>query len=123
MRRHPRRIPMRRRWALLGLVAWSVHAPPALAKPLQPRSAAPLPAVRHAGAKPRAVVGRASWYGHYRRAHRTANGEVFDHNAYTAAHRTLPFGTLVRVTNLRNGRSTIVRINDRGPFVEDRLID
>ncbi len=54
---------------------------------------------------------------------RTANGEVFSANKLTAAHRTLPFGTLVRVTNVRNGRSVIVRINDRGPFNKGRIID
>ena len=53
----------------------------------------------------------------------TASGEVYSPAKLTAAHRTLPFGTLVRVTNLANGRTTVVRINDRGPFVKDRVID
>jgi rare lipoprotein A len=53
----------------------------------------------------------------------TANGEAFDGHALTAAHRTLPFGTRVRVTNVSNGRSVIVRINDRGPFVPGRVVD
>jgi len=53
----------------------------------------------------------------------TANGEVFDMNAMTAAHKTLPLGSLVRVTNLENGNSVIVRINDRGPYVEGRILD
>ena len=53
----------------------------------------------------------------------TSNGEVFDTNQMTAAHKTLPFNTLVKVTNLDNGRSAVVRINDRGPFVEGRIID
>ena len=68
-------------------------------------------------------VGIASWYGpefHHRRA---ANGEIYDMHQPTAAHRTLPFNSLVRVTNLSNGQSTLVRINDRGPFVEGRVID
>lgn len=67
--------------------------------------------------------GRASWYGPKFHGRRTANGEIFDSNALTAAHPSLPFGTKVRVTNLRNGRSVIVRINDRGPFVKGRIID
>ncbi len=53
----------------------------------------------------------------------TASGERFNPNALTAAHRSLPFGTKVRVTNLRNGRTVVVRINDRGPFVRGRIID
>ena len=54
---------------------------------------------------------------------RTADGERFDMNALTAAHRTLPFGTMVRVTNLQNGRTVVVRINDRGPFTKGFIID
>ena len=69
------------------------------------------------------ISGRASWYGHKFHGRRTANGEIFDSNALTAAHPSLPFGTKVRVTNLRNGHSVIVRINDRGPFVKGRIID
>ncbi|MEO1200644.1 MAG: septal ring lytic transglycosylase RlpA family protein [Pseudomonadota bacterium] len=64
--------------------------------------------------------GQASWYA---MTSRTASGERADPNAYTAAHRTLPFGTMVRVTNLGNGRSVVVRINDRGPFTGGRIID
>ncbi|NEO84950.1 MAG: septal ring lytic transglycosylase RlpA family protein [Spirulina sp. SIO3F2] len=67
--------------------------------------------------------GQASWYGPGFHGRRTANGERFNQNAMTAAHRTLPFGTRVRVTNLNNGRSAIVRINDRGPFIHGRVID
>ena len=67
--------------------------------------------------------GTASWYGPGFFGNRTANGEVFRPGTLTAAHRTLPFGTRVRVTNLNNGRSTIVRINDRGPFHGSRVID
>ena len=65
----------------------------------------------------------ASYYGEAFNGRPTANGEIFDMNAYTAAHNTLPFGTLVEVTNLENGRKVIVRINDRGPFVGNREID
>ena len=67
--------------------------------------------------------GIASWYGNQFRGKKTANGEVFNPDALTAAHRTLPFGTKVRVTNLRNGKSVVVRINDRGPFIRGRVID
>ena len=67
--------------------------------------------------------GRASWYGPGFAGRRTANGEIFDPSQLTAAHKTLPFGTRVRVTNLNNGRSTLVRINDRGPFKPGRIID
>jgi rare lipoprotein A len=67
--------------------------------------------------------GQASWYGAQHQGKTTASGEPFDMNALTAAHRELPFGTRVRVTNLDNGRSVIVRINDRGPFRKGRIID
>jgi rare lipoprotein A len=67
--------------------------------------------------------GRASWYGAGFQGKVTASGERFDMNALTAAHRTLPFGTRVRVRNAQNGREVIVRINDRGPHVRDRIID
>ncbi|ELS05359.1 rare lipoprotein A [Xenococcus sp. PCC 7305] len=67
--------------------------------------------------------GQASWYGPGFHGRRTANGEVFNSNALTAAHRSLPFGTKVRVTNVNNGRSVVVRINDRGPFSGGRIID
>lgn len=69
------------------------------------------------------AVGPASWYGPQFHGRQTANGERFDMNQMTAAHRTLPFGTKVRVTNRSNGRSVVVRINDRGPFVGNRVID
>ncbi len=65
----------------------------------------------------------ASWYGDSFDGRRTASGERFDANGFTAAHRSLPLGTRVRVTNLANGRSVVVRINDRGPFVRGRAID
>jgi rare lipoprotein A len=68
-------------------------------------------------------VGKASWYGKRYHGRTTASGERFDMNALTAAHRRLPFGTLVRVTNLSNRRSLVVRINDRGPYARGRIID
>ncbi|MCG8910650.1 MULTISPECIES: septal ring lytic transglycosylase RlpA family protein [Pseudomonas] len=67
--------------------------------------------------------GTASYYGKAHHGKRTASGERFNQNALTAAHRTLAFGTRVRVTNLDNGRSVVVRINDRGPFGRGRIID
>lgn len=67
--------------------------------------------------------GNASWYGNPFHGRRASNGEVYDMYKFTAAHRTLPFETMVRVTNLDNGKSTTVRITDRGPFVENRIID
>ena len=69
------------------------------------------------------TTGMASYYGGRFHGHRTASGARFDSGALTAAHRSLPFGTLVRVTHLGNGRSVVVRINDRGPFVGGRVID
>lgn len=67
--------------------------------------------------------GGASWYGPGFHGRRTASGETFNTNAMTAAHRTLPFGTRVKVVNTRTGRSVVVRINDRGPFHRGRIID
>jgi rare lipoprotein A len=67
--------------------------------------------------------GNASWYGVPFHGRRASNGEVYDMHKLTAAHRTLPFDTVVRVTNLSNGKSTVVRITDRGPFVDNRIID
>ena len=68
-------------------------------------------------------VGIASWYGPDFHGKTTANGEIYDSGQMTAAHRTLPLPSLVRVTNLKNGKSAIVRINDRGPFAKNRVID
>lgn len=68
-------------------------------------------------------VGTASWYGKPFHGRETASGERYDMYQLTAAHRTLPLGTWVKVTNLRNGRWVLVRINDRGPVPEDRIID
>ncbi len=67
--------------------------------------------------------GIASWYGEDFHGKQTSNKESYDMHAMTAAHKTLPFGTYVRVTNLTNGKSVVVRINDRGPFVKGRIID
>lgn len=67
--------------------------------------------------------GKASWYGPGFHGRRTASGEIFNTNSLTAAHKTLPFGSRVKVTSARTGRSVVVRINDRGPFVRGRIID
>ncbi len=68
-------------------------------------------------------VGMASWYGDDFHAKKTANGETYDMNTLTAAHRTLPLPSIVRVTNLENGRSLVLRVNDRGPYAKERIID
>ncbi len=68
-------------------------------------------------------VGTASWYGEQFQGKQTASGEPFDMLDFTAAHPSLPLGSFVKVTNLRNGQSVVVRINDRGPVVEGRIID
>jgi rare lipoprotein A len=68
-------------------------------------------------------TGYASWYGKSHQGRRTTSGEAFDMNKLTAAHPALPMGTRLRVTNLRNGRSVTVRVNDRGPFVDGRIVD
>jgi rare lipoprotein A len=103
--------------------------PPPTVGPSEPGSTAateattnPAPAPR--GAKPIYVeTGLASWYGPPYHHHRGANGEIYDQNALTAAHRTLPMNSVVRVTNQTSGHAVVVRITDRGPFVEDRIID
>jgi len=100
------------RWVLLMFVlASTLHAPLVVALPKQP--VLPL----------RVWKGTASWYGSRFHGRRTANGETYDMYAYTAAHPTLPFGSLVRLVNPRTGKSQLVRINDRGPYVDDREID
>ena len=100
LHRRPRRAPTTRR-----------------APPPQPAPApAPAPIVQ-------GETGIASWYGHPYHGRRAASGEIYNMYAMTAAHRTLPFGTEVKVHNLENGRDVEVRINDRGPFVEGRIID
>lgn len=95
----------------------------------QYRERAPVPSADRPGtetARVRVVheqLGLASWYGERFHGRRTASGQRFDMNGMTAAHPSLPFGTRVRVTNLANGRSVELVINDRGPFAEDRVID
>ena len=86
-----------------------------------PPTAEALPVPRDAEQKVQS--GRASWYGAFHQGRPTASGETFDMHQLTAAHPTLPLGTRIRVTNLKNGRSVDVRVNDRGPVVNGRIID
>lgn len=85
-----------------------------------PRGAAIAPVAPVVGAEQR---GLASWYGHPYHGRRTASGEVYDMHRMTAAHRTLPFGTWIEVENLDNRRAVRVRVNDRGPFIDGRIVD
>lgn len=114
----------------------TIRGPDAIRKPLLPRFASGLRSVALLGAlsvmagcstfgsgSGASESGKASYYGDRHHGQRTASGERFDQKALTAAHRSLPFGTRVRVTNLNNERSVIVRINDRGAFVRGRIID
>lgn len=98
------------KWALAVLVVVAACGGPSK----QARTTVPV--THHAST----MSGMASWYGE---AQTTASGERFNKHALTAAHRTLPLGTMVRVTNQRNGKSVIVRINDRGPYGRGRIID
>jgi len=100
-------------------------AQPYPGQPFPSQPSGPPPAVERQPAAPGLYVeeGVASWYGIPFNGHRTSNGEIYDMHDMTAAHRTLPFGAVVRVTNLANGKQTEVRVNDRGPFVANRVID
>jgi rare lipoprotein A len=114
--------PVRRRGLALALAALVLAM-------LLPASCGPSPkpapqrVVVTQPADPEVQRGKASWYGRRHHGGATASGERFNMHAMTAAHRKFPFGTRVRVTNLKNGRSVIVRINDRGPFGKGRVID
>jgi len=101
--------------ATLVMVA-TVGAAPATKGPKSSKSAPPKPEKPY-------QIGRASWYGKPFHGRTTASGEPYDMFQFTAAHRYLPLGTWVKVTNLRNGKSLMVRINDRGPVPESRIID
>jgi rare lipoprotein A len=98
--------------AFIILCGRSVAEPPAIAA-----------AARAESPRPPIERGLASWYGEERQGNLTASGEVFDMNGLTAAHRSLPLGTRVRVTNSKNHKSVTLRINDRGPGIPGRLID
>ena len=96
-------------------------------QPVEPRVKTPQPPVFPEGPQPPEhhwyQIGRASWYGAFFQGQPTASGEDFDMNAMTCAHRSLPMGSLVKVTNLRNHKSVVVRVNDRGPIPENRVVD
>ena len=77
----------------------------------------------HPDSKKYELDGKATWYGPGLNGNKTASGEIFDMYGMTAAHKKLPFGTIVVVTNLKNDKSVVVRINDRGPFTAGRIID
>src|SRR5271170_7856240 len=130
-------------FALVAVAGCGKHnvttRPPASTPASQPPSTQPAPAPQPGASRPSgpppanerqpAVPGEyveegvASWYGVPFNGRRTSNGEIYDMHTFTAAHRTLPFNCVVRVTNLNNGKQTEVRINDRGPFVANRVID
>jgi rare lipoprotein A len=95
--------------------------PPATAESAK-RDTAPRPA-DHSSEGAFIEEGNASWYGAPFHGRRASNGEIYDMNKMTAAHRTMAFGTMVRVTNLTNGKVAVVRITDRGPFIDNRIID
>lgn len=108
----------------LGACAPALSAAPvvsAQADTAPPATPALVPQVPDAAAN--VQIGIASWYGPNFAGRLTSDGEIFDPGQLTAAHRTLPFGTLVKVTNLVNNESVVVRINDRGPFKPNRIID
>ncbi len=125
--------------ALLALAGCASSAPP----PAAPVAAAPAVAATGPGphfkvGQPYRILGKwyypefvtyyeaegiASWYGASYHGRRTANGEIYDMDALTAAHPTLPLPSVVRVTNLENGKALLLRVNDRGPFLKSRLID
>ncbi len=135
---------MRSRWVLTPIVVCGLAcglSPPAARHrpPPQPRRPQPTPTSRlYKVGKPYQIKGVwyypqidygyveegvASWYGPGFHGQTTANGEIYDQNDMTAAHRTLPLPSIVRVTNLENGRSIKLRVNDRGPFAQNRIID
>jgi rare lipoprotein A (peptidoglycan hydrolase) len=93
--------------------------PPTYLEPSRPKVPAETPSAK---SRP-AITGEASWYGPGFVGKRTASGDIFDEAKFTAAHKTIPLGSTAKVTNLKNGKSVKVEINDRGPFVEGRIID
>jgi rare lipoprotein A len=116
------RIPVSAALAILGLAfPFSIHAqtPSAPANP----AAVTAPAAAPAPAPAAGMEGLAAYYSDRLDGRKTASGQVFDQSKLTAAHPTLPFGTMVKVTNTRNNRSVVVRINDRGPTQAGRVID
>ena len=113
----------------LGLLLFQgcamLQRPPDSAPPTPTRPQPVPPTAKKIPAAPLTLpqTGEASWYGPAHQGKPTASGEKFDHTRLTAAHRSLPFGTRIKVTNLENGKTVEVEINDRGPFAENRIID
>ncbi len=105
------------------MVILGVFTSVALALPAKIVFAKEAPSHKSRVAYTKTFTGVASYYGGKFHGRRTASGEIFNKNAMTAAHRSLKFGTKVKVTNLRNGRAVLVRVNDRGPHVRGRIID
>jgi rare lipoprotein A len=116
LKRHNMKRPVQFLWATLLWVLVMFLATQSIEAPLVARSNEPVKPIR-------TWVGNASWYGDDFDGRKTANGEEFDSEALTAAHPTLPFGSIVRVVNPRNHKFEVVRINDRGPYQEGREID
>jgi rare lipoprotein A len=116
LKRHNMKRPAQFLWATLLWVPVMFLATQSIDAPLVARSNEPVKPIR-------TWVGNASWYGDDFDGRKTANGEEFDSEALTAAHPTLPFGSIVRVVNPRNHKFEVVRINDRGPYQEGREID
>jgi rare lipoprotein A len=112
-----------RRRALVVLALLASSACETTPPPSPPVAVQPPPAALAPERKLYRQEGRASWYGDVHHGRKTASGDAFDKNAFTAAHRTLPFRSRLRVTNLENGRTVEVVVNDRGPYVRGRLID
>lgn len=115
---------------VVALVSWSCSSSPRFARgsgganrPSSPNTATTTATPDARSKSLLTLEGVASFYADDFHGKQAANGERFDMNALTAAHRTFPFGTLIRVTNLSNARVVVVRVNDRGPFKEGRLID
>lgn len=98
-----------------------IYGDPALNAAYEAWAAAGYP--KHPDSRKYDLEGKASWYGPGLNGNHTANGEIYDMYGMSAAHKKLPFGTIVVVTNEENGKSVVVRINDRGPFIDGRIID
>ena len=114
---------MNTRQYITRMVILGVFTSVALALPAKIVFAKETPSHKSRVAYTKIFTGVASYYGGKFHGRRTASGEIFNKNAMTAAHRSLKFGTKVKVTNLRNGRAVLVRVNDRGPHVRGRIID
>jgi rare lipoprotein A len=102
--------------AVVGLIALSPKSEARSSASVEPPRLCGIPKEDH-------QIGVASWYGHELQGNTTSSGEAYDLNGLTAAHPTLPFGTTIRVTNLKNSKNILLRVNDRGPHMGRRLID